>query len=436
MNHKSIPTEKYKRSAISAITTAKIGLKHATYLGKKKLSSAENTELQDHQHAEEIGKILINALMQLRGTALKVAQMMSMELDMLPEPIRAELTKACSRVTPLNRAHIRKVYLTEFNKTPESVFKTFDSNAFAAASLGQVHRAISSEDEQLAVKIQYPGIAASIKSDVQLVRGIMKSISLGSAYLPRWEIIDEVLRGVQEQLEKEIDYRQEAENTQWFAEHMSLPDTRIPKVYAQFSGNKVLTTEFIAGEHLNEWLADNPSQTDRNHYGQILFDLFNYQLHELNVLHADPHPGNFLICDDGSIALIDFGCIQRLAPNYSKTIIRLFTRDPQKIHQAYIDLGIMNHDLSFEKFERDIFRLIEPMHTWMSSPCLVQKFDFSKLPAMPKNDLSQMKKAIKEINNVQQDQLYFDRSYFGLLSILKKIGAKINTEKFLKPTLN
>ncbi len=435
MNHNSIPTKKYKRSAITAITTAKIGLKHATYLGKKKLSSAKNTELQDHQHAEEIGKILINALMQLRGTALKVAQMMSMELDMLPEPVRAELTKACSRVTPLNRAHIRKVYLTEFNKTPESVFKIFDSDAFAAASLGQVHRAISSENEQLAVKIQYPGIAASIKSDVQLVRGIMKSISLGSAYLPRWEIIDEVLRGVQEQLEKEIDYRQEAENTQWFTEHMSLPSIRIPKVYARFSGNKILTTEFIAGKHLNEWLTDNPSQTDRNHFGQLLFDLFNYQLHELNVLHADPHPGNFLICDDGSIALIDFGCIQRLAPNYSNTIIRLFNRDPQKIHQAYIDLGIISHELSFEKFERDIFRLIEPMHTWMSSPCLAQKFDFSKLPAMPKNDLSQMKKAIKEINNVQQDQLYFDRSYFGLLSILKKIGAKIDTVKFLAPTL-
>lgn len=430
MNHKNLPTEKYKRSAIAAITTAKIGLKHVAHLGKKKLSSADNPQ-QDQQHQAEIGKILIGALIQLRGTALKIAQMMSMEIDLLPEAVRLELAKACSRVTPLNRAHIRKVYLTEFNDTPESIFEEFDSNAFAAASLGQVHHALSTFAEPLAVKIQYPGIAASIKSDVQLVRGIMKPVALGSAYLPRWEIIDDVLSGIQIQLEKEIDYIQEAENTQWFAAHINLPGIRIPKVYPQFSGKKVLTTELIRGKHLHEWLAENPSQADRDHYGQLLFDLFNHQLHELKVLHADPHPGNFLICDDGSIGLIDFGCIQRLAPNYSNTIIRLFTREPRKIHQAYIDLGIISDDLSFEKFERDIFHVIEPMHSWMSSPCIERKFDFSKLPAMPKNELSQMKKAIKEINTVQQDQLYFDRSYFGLLSILKKIGATVNTSKLL-----
>ncbi len=434
MSPKNIPTAKYKRTAITAVTTAKIGLKHLSHLGKKTLSSAENTQQKDHQHEEEIGKILIGALMQLRGTALKVAQMMSMELDMLPEGIRAELTKACSRVTPLNRAHIRKVYLAEFDNAPENVFAKFDSNAFAAASLGQVHHALSPDEQQLAVKIQYPGIAASIKSDVQLVRGIMKPISLSTSYLPRWEIINDVLSSVQKQLEKEIDYLQEAENTRWFAENFKLNNIRIPTVYPQYSSKKVLTTEYIEGKHLDQWLAEKPDQAARNHVGQLLFNMFCYQLHELKVLHADPHPGNFLICDDGSIALIDFGCIQRLAPDYAKKITQLFTRDPQKIYQAYKSLGLMSHDFPFEKFERDIFQAIEPMHTWMSAPGLMEKdqaFDFSQLPAMPKNGLSHMKKAIKEINEVQQEQIYFDRSYFGLLSILRKIGATIRTEKLL-----
>lgn len=433
MRHKSIPTEKYKRTAITAVTTAKIGLKHAVYLGKKTLSSTANTRQKNQQHEEDMGKIVFAALTQLRGTALKIAQMMSLELDMLPEGIRAELGKACHRVTPLNRAHIRKVYLAEFNTVPEKVFAQFEPDAFAAASLGQVHKAVSPDSHPLAVKIQYPGIAASIKSDVQLVRGIMKSISLSTSYLPRWEIIENVLDGVQKQLEKEVDYTQEAENTRWFSENFKIPNVRIPSVYCQFSSKRVLTTEHITGKHLDQWLAENPDQTLRNHYGQLLFDMFCYQLHELNVLHADPHPGNFLICDDGSIALIDFGCIQHLAPGYPGTVTRLFTRDRQQIYQAYKSLGIISDNLSFDEFTDDVFPVIESMHTWMSAPGLGKTFNFAELPPVPQKTLSQMKKPVKAINSIRQDQVYFDRSYFGLLSILRKMKVEIDTTKLLHP---
>jgi len=432
MKHKSIPTEKYKRTAITAITTAKIGLKHAAYLGKKTLSSTQDTRQNDQQHEEDVGKILFAALTQLRGTALKIAQMMSLELDMLPEGIRAELSKACHRVTPLNRAHIRKVYLAEFNNAPEKIFTQFDADAFAAASLGQVHKAVSPDHHQLAVKIQYPGIAASIKSDMQLVRGIMKSVSLSTSYLPRWEIIENVLNCVQKQLEKEVDYIQEAENTRWFSENFKFPNIRIPNVYPQFSSKKVLTTEHIAGKHLDQWLAEKPGKPLRNHYGQLLFDMFCYQLHTLNVLHADPHPGNFLICDDGSIALIDFGCIQRLAADYPRAITRLFTRDCQQIYQAYKGLDIISDNVSFREFTNDIFPAIEPMHTWMSAPGLEKTFDFSKLPPVPQKNLSQMKKPVKAINNIRQDQVYFDRSYFGLLGILRKMEVEIDTSRLLE----
>ncbi len=427
MSHKNIPTEKYKRTAITAITTARIGLKHVAHLGRKTLSSTKNIKQKNQQHEEEIGKIAISALMQLRGTALKIAQMMSLELDMLPENIRTELGKACSHVTPLNRAHIRKVYLAEFNNSPENVFERFEADAFAAASLGQVHKAVSPDHDLLAVKIQYPGIAASIKSDVQLVRGMMKSISLSTSYLPRWEIIEDVLECVQNQLEKEIDYVQEAENTCWFSENLKLPNIRIPKTYPQFSNKKVLATEYISGKHLDQWLAEKPDQATRNRYGQLLFDTFCYQLHELKVLHADPHPGNFLICDDGSIALIDFGCIQRLSPDYSTAVTRLFSRDRQQIYQAYQGLGIISNHLSFDKFTNDIFPAIEPVHTWMSAPGIEKVFNFAEFPPMPQKKLSSLKESIKAVNSIQQDQVYFDRSYFGLLSILRKMQVKIDT---------
>jgi len=431
MSDKKIPTGKYKRSAITGLTSARIGLKHAIHLSKKTLSTPKNPQQLNNQHEEEIGKIVINALMLLRGTALKVAQMMSMELDMLPEGIRGELAKACHQVTPLNRAHIRKVFIAEFNHAPEKLFQTFDPTAFAAASLGQVHKALSPDNHQLAVKIQYPGIGASIESDVQLVRGIMKPIAKKTAYLPRWEIIDEVLNNIKKQLELEIDYAQEAKNTQWFTTHFNFPNIRTPQVYTQFSGKKVLTTGYISGKHLDDWLAENPNQTLRNQYGQRLFDMFCYQLHELNVLHADPHPGNFLFCDNGDIALIDFGCIQQLTPEYPKTITRLFSRDKKQIYQTYIDLNIIDSDLSFEKFNHDFFQPIEPLHSWMSAPGLAQTYDFSQMPPMPQKPLSQLKNAVGQISGMQQNQIYFDRSYFGLLSILRKIGANIDTTRLV-----
>jgi len=432
MNKNKIPTAKLKRTAIAGITTARIGLKHMTHLGKKSFSRVDKNSQADVRHENEVGRILINALMQLRGTALKAAQMMSMELDMLPEGVRVELAKACSQVTPLNRAHIRKVFLDEFEQAPENVFRQFDSIAFAAASLGQVHKAAMDDQRPLAVKIQYPGIGASIQSDVQLVRAIMKSLSVSTSFLPRNDIINRVLDDVQNQLEKEIDYQLEADNTRWFAQHLKLPNIHVPAVYTQFSGSKVLTTEFVSGVHIDQWLKNRPSEAQRNRYGQLLFDLFCHQLHDLKVLHADPHPGNFIFCDDGRIALIDYGCVHRLHEDFPKTIARLFTSKSLDLYQAYIDLGLIRKSLSFEAFETEFLPVIGHIQKWMAAPFQQAEFDFSLMGPMPSTQLSTMKMAAKHVNSMQQDQMYFDRCFFGLLSSLRKLGAKIGTEGLLR----
>jgi len=432
MNKNKIPTAKLKRTAIAGITTARIGLKHMTHLGKKSFSRAANKSQDDLRHENEVGRILINALMQLRGTALKAAQMMSMELDMLPEGVRVELAKACSQVTPLNRAHIRKVFLDEFEQAPERVFRRFDANAFAAASLGQVHKAAMDDGRPLAVKIQYPGIGASIQSDVQLVRGIMKSLSVSTAFLPRYDIINRVLDDVQKQLEKEIDYQLEADNTRWFALHLTLPNIRVPAVYAQFSGAKVLTTEFVPGMHIDPWLKSQPSKAQRNQYGQLLLDLFCHQLHDLKVLHADPHPGNFIFCDDGRLALIDYGCVHRLHEDFPTTITRLFAPKPTELYQAYIDLGLIRRSLSYAEFELEFLPVIAPIQKWMATPFQQPEFDFSQMGPMPSTQLSTIKTAVKHVNAMQQDQMVFDRCFFGLLSSLRKLGAKIDTVGLLR----
>ncbi|MFV1983974.1 MAG: ABC1 kinase family protein [Thiohalomonadales bacterium] len=431
MNNKKVPTGKLSRAAITVKTTAFIGMKHVAHVSKKPFrTKQQNTQNKIH-HEQDVGKILINTLMQLRGTALKIAQMMSMELDMLPKSIQVEMAKACYEVTPLNRAHIRKAFIAEFKQTPEKIFKYFNSSAFAAASLGQVHRAQIENKTELAIKIQYPGIAASIQSDMKLVRGIMKSLSFSTSFLPRYDIIDTVLDRVQKQLELEIDYRLEAENTRWFANNLKLPNIKVPDVFTEYCSTRVLATEYLEGEHLNQWLNNNPDQQQRNKMGQLLFDLFCFQLHELKTLHADPHPGNFIFCENNTIALIDFGCIHQLQPDFSSKVSRLFTSDAEQLYLAYRDLNIINQSLSFEQYQQEFFPAVQEMYLWIIAPFEKDFYDFSIMQSMPKKPIGQMKNAVKHIDGMLLDQMYFDRSYFGLLSMLRKIRAKINTTGLL-----
>lgn len=431
MSHRKIPTAKLSRATKTAVTTAHIGLKHAAHVSKKPFSTKQQNAQRKAMHEQDVGKILINTLMQLRGTALKIAQMMSMELDMLPDSIRIELAKACSEVTPLNRAHIRKVFIEEFKQAPEKKFKQFNANAFAAASLGQVHQAQIETKTKLAIKIQYPGIAASIQSDMKLVRGIMKSLSFSTSFLPRYDIIDAVLDKIHEQLEREIDYQLEADNTRWFAQHLTIPNVHVPNVYPEYSSTKVLAMQYLEGDHLTQWLKKNPDQQQRNKMGQLLFDLFCFQLHELKTLHADPHPGNFIFCENNTIALIDFGCIHKLHPDFPANVIRLFSRDADQLYQIYRDLGIISSSLTLEQYQQEFFPVIEEMYVWMTAPFQEEVYDFSKIQPLPKKPLSQMKNVMKHINDMQQDQMYFDRSYFGLLNMLRKMQAKINTSGLL-----
>jgi len=431
MNNKKVPTGKLSRAAITVKTTAFIGMKHAAHVSKKLFITKQQNTQNKILHEQDVGKILINTLMQLRGTALKIAQMMSMELDMLPKSIQVELAKACYQVTPLNRAHIRKVFTAEFKQTPDKIFKYFNPNAFAAASLGQVHRAQIENKTELAIKIQYPGIAASIQSDMKLVRGIMKSLSFSTSFLPRYDIINTVLDRVQKQLELEIDYNLEAENTRWFANNLKLPNIKVPEVFTDYCSTRVLATEYLEGEHLNQWLNNNPDQQQRNKMGQLLFDLFCFQLHKLKTLHADPHPGNFIFCENNTIALIDFGCIHKLQPDFSNKVSRLFTSDAEQLYFAYRDLNIINHSLSLEQYQQEFFPAVQEMYLWIIAPFEKDFYDFSTMLSMPKKQIVQMKNVVKHIDGMLLDQMYFDRSYFGLLSMLRKMRAKINTTGLL-----
>ena len=294
-----LPEGRLARAGVAGVTALRIGAGELRHRVKRPFMSQQQRESEQSVLDDKNARLLFEALTQLRGTALKLAQMLGMELDLLPAQYRRELEKSFHQVPPLNRVLVRKVIREEFGKAPEQLFTGFDDIAFAAASLGQVHAAILPDNTNVAVKIQYPGIHVALDSDMNL----MRKVALG---MPNSTIVRQSIDEVHARLQEEVDYRLEAATTRWFRENLKLDGIVVPRIYEDWCSDRVLTTEYCAGTHLDNWLANEPSQALRDQVGQRLYDLFIHSVLKLRRLHADPNPGNYLFRDDGSIALIDF----------------------------------------------------------------------------------------------------------------------------------
>ncbi|MFN9471627.1 AarF/UbiB family protein, partial [Acidovorax sp.] len=211
------------RGTITGVAAARLGLAR---LGERmRPNAADEAAKADAQarHEAAMGRILFQAMGQLRGTALKVSQILSMDSSFLPEGVRRELARACHQATPLNRALVGRVFRQSFGQEPEALFTRFEPQAFAAASLGQVHRAELAGHGAVAVKVQYPGIAATIASDMRLLRTSLRALAHSDLPLPGVVVVERVLEAIERSLRHEVDYLNEARQLQWFAEHAALP---------------------------------------------------------------------------------------------------------------------------------------------------------------------------------------------------------------------
>lgn len=430
-----IATRKLTRSAITGAAATKIGAKHLSYMGRRALTKKEDREQLQEQHNRELGKLLFTALSQLRGTALKASQILSTEASFLPEPIREELARACYQVPPINRALIRKVFVQQFTQAPEQLFSEFDSHAFAAASIGQVHNARTKTGDAVAVKIQYPGIAASIDSDLRLIQGVLNTLSTSLASIPNKAAVEHTLNEVRARLLEEVDYHSEARHTEWFRERLDARKYCIPKVFAELSNQRVLTTEKLAGLHINEWLQTSPSQKDRNHFGQLLFDYFLQSNFELKTINPDFHPGNFLLLEDGRLGVLDFGCVKTFNDDYPQIVCELFSTfkrchhnlDMAELMTAYQNLGLIEPNLDLNTFEEDIYPSCKLINAWFIEPFLQESFNFKNKMPYPSEIHKEGKKTAKHLHLLKEEQMSFDRGFLGLMNLLTLLESEIVT---------
>ncbi|WP_448520111.1 ABC1 kinase family protein [Rhodoflexus sp.] len=423
----NIPTTKTERAVKFVKTGVKLSGNYIKHYAKRLVDNNVSREELHRDNAEDI----YETLSELKGSALKVAQMMSMDKNMLPTAYQEKFVMAQYSAPPLSYPLVVKTFQQFFGKAPTEIFDSFTKDAINAASIGQVHKATKG-DQTFAVKIQYPGVADSIASDLKMVRPFAVQI-LGL----NERDLDLYMGEVQNMLIAETDYELEMRHAERIAQSCAhIPNITFPKYYPEYTSKRILTMDWVAGKHLNDFLKDNPSQEVRNQIGQALWDFYDYQMHQMLLVHADPHPGNFLMRTDGTLGIIDFGCVKIIPPDYYKTHFRVINPrifdDPQGLEQAFYDLGFIYEDDSpaIKQLFRETFR---EMVYLTVRPFREETFDFGDESYFAQlyqfgerlSKMDELKKSKKPRGS--KDALYLNRTYFGLYSMLNSLKANIRT---------
>ncbi len=424
-----LPSSQMARIGIVGSTVVKLGAGKLRRKAKRPFMSEQAKKIDTDKQEDEEAELLFKAITQLRGTAVKIAQMLGMETELLPERVRDELAKSYHQIPPLNRVLVQKVLLKEFGKPSQQVFDTFDDDAIAAASLGQVHRATINAGQVVAVKVQYPSIHVSIESDLKLLKKITShSIKL----LPKKrqlnkQIIETSIDEIGLRLQDEIDYRLEAENTRWFKQHLLVEGVEVPQIFDDYCTSRVITSEMLDGKHLDDWLADNPSQALRDKAAQRIYELFIFSALQLKRVHADPNPGNYLFKENGDLALIDFGCVKELGSHFVENLPSLlhafYLNDYQAIVDAYAKIGMMVAHESNGDYEK----VLRPFGEWLSEPVREPFFDFKEHSHYTHSGLELIKGMAEAacLETVEEDFIFFDRTLYGLFKIFERLEAKV-----------
>jgi predicted unusual protein kinase regulating ubiquinone biosynthesis (AarF/ABC1/UbiB family) len=276
---------------------------------------------------------IVERSQELKGTFLKLMQMLSMRHDLLPPEVLDILSVVQSDVPPMPFEMIRSQIVRELGKPPEKLFASLDEEAFAAASLGQVHRGRLKSGEEIVVKVQYPGVEDTVAQDLKNVKMLLHTFTMIARDVLRQPVdVEEVYRELDERLGEELDYENEARNTARFREMFADDDEIvIPEVYPELTSRRVLTLSYVDGYKLTDVLAPGVEQSLKDWVAVKYFRTLWRQVFEFGTLHTDPHPGNYLVTFHPKLAILDFGSI------------RIF---PEEIRRAYLALarGLLDRD--------------------------------------------------------------------------------------------
>ena len=420
------PSNKFQRGKILAQTGLKVGKNYALYYAKRSLSS--DRETARNRLNQQNAAAVFEDFTQLRGTALKLAQSLSMDTGVLPEEFVEVMAQAQYRVPPMNRAIVRAIVQRELRRPAQEIFRHFDDTAIAAASIGQVHRAVDHDGKQLAIKLQYPHVRETIRSDLAMARVLFRPLFKG-------DNIDIYFNEIRDKLLEETDYLQEGRYLDIFSGIYG-DDSRIamPAWRSDLSSERVLAMTYVDGSHMSEFLATNPDQQRIDHFGQQLWDFIHDQVERrIYTFHADIHPGNFLFRDDGRLGILDYGCVKQFPPEFLDTCIRMLTAhvvdDEEAIRDCYYQIGILGPDAGQQQSQSELYDFIHDFGRFVLLPYTGDSFDFGDRSF--RLELNKYIRASMQWRGLRVSPhfIFVNRLLFGLYAMLMQLKPRIATRR-------
>jgi predicted unusual protein kinase regulating ubiquinone biosynthesis (AarF/ABC1/UbiB family) len=387
-------------------------------------TEAERAAL-DEQFAIKTAQDVAQVLGGMKGAIMKAGQMLSFIADGLPPEAQAALATLQQDVPPMSPSLAAGVVRSELGDEPERIFLEWNPIPLGAASIGQVHRAVTKDGRIVAVKVQYPGVDKAIKSDLdnaEMMYGLFASFALKN--LDVKALVDEL----RARMADELDYRLEAKLQTDFAErYEGHPFIKIPKILPELSTQRVLTSEWVDGMRFDDFIASVDEPT-RQKAAEVLFRFAQGAIQLHHVFNGDPHPGNYIFHDDGTVTFLDFGLVKRWGPGELESLAgvldRILEHDAEGTVQAAIDAGFVpkNHGIDPEH----IFEYVSSPY----EPFMVDKFTYTRdwtSKALQKVvDMAGEYGDVIRVLNMPPHYVILDRVVWGMSALLGRLNATNN----------
>jgi predicted unusual protein kinase regulating ubiquinone biosynthesis (AarF/ABC1/UbiB family) len=374
---------------------------------------------------------VVESSKELKGAFMKLVQMLSMRDDILPAEALSVLSVVQSQVPPMEYAEIREQVKSELGQVPEKLFASFETEAFAAASLGQVHRAVLRSGEDVVVKVQYPGVDETVQQDLKNVKALLNTFTLIGRDVMRQNIDQtDVYRELEERLHEELDYINEAKNIALFQKMFrDDPEVLIPRVYPDFSSRRVLTMSRLDGYPLADVLKPGVDQSLKDWVALKYFRVVWRQVFEFGVLHTDPHPGNYLITYHPKLAILDFGSI-RIFPEdirraYHGLAAAILARDKKSMVDCLVRLGYIDRADDSDAMVRIMDVIFEPV-------LLDRPYDPRKYDSLEKGMEVATIGLESRLFKTPGHRVFLGRALVGLDAYLKQLGTVTNWHRVFK----
>lgn len=414
------------RNAELVVLGSKLGAANARLRARKLFASAERREALDAEHMMRSAEQVREVLGGMKGVLMKLAQMQSFLNDDMPDAWKQALAQLQSDAPPMSGELAASVIEADLGAHPDDLFAEWDPVPIAAASVGQVHRAITHDDIPVAVKVQYPSAADALVADLDNLDMFLRMIlsTSGDEDAPSIEDLRPLITEFGERIREEVDYRNEAANQRRFHDYFAgHPFISIPRVVDELSSDTVLTTELVDGVRFAEF--ETWDQSEKDLAGETIFRFVQHSVFRLGAYNGDPHPGNYLFSPGGRVTFLDFGLVKNVSPEVTAVLGAVFEHglvgtDPADFTAAMRAAGFLKSDADIE--DRIVFeqvavpwgQIIADEHTTMAFPDTDMK---------PSSEMTDDEKAMRDAFDLPPDFVILLRLLVGMQAIIARLGA-------------